>query len=219
MKPYYENKLVTLYHGDALEVLEWLNADAMVTDPPYGIKWTPQKGSATKAGKPNTLYKIDPINGDNSLEARNKVLELWGNKPAIIFGSWKAERPKNTNHRLIWHKAGMPSGPLNAAFMTNDEEIYVLGKGFKKSSPPLRSVIRTDEHRPSQVRDIGHPTPKPIDLMEKLVDRCPGEVIADPFAGSGSTLIAAQNLNRKAIGVELEEKFCEIAATRLETLI
>jgi site-specific DNA-methyltransferase (adenine-specific) len=61
----------------------------------------------------------------------------------------------------------------------------------------------------------GHPTPKPIPLMGNLIEKCPDGVIADPFAGSGATLIAARNLGRKTIGVELEEKYCEIIASRL----
>jgi site-specific DNA-methyltransferase (adenine-specific) len=146
---------------------------------------------------------------------RDNALAQWGEKPAVVFGSWKMPRPMLTEHRLIWHKAGMPPGPLNAAFMSQDEEVYVWGQGFKKSSPPLRSVIRTQEHRPSAVQAIGHPTPKPLGLMEILLERCPDGMIADPFAGSGATLIAARNLGRKVIGVELEEKYCELIANRL----
>jgi site-specific DNA-methyltransferase (adenine-specific) len=98
--------------------------------------------------------------------------------------------------------------------MSQDEEIYVTGKGFVKSSPPLRSVIRTSEPRSIEVARIGHPTPKPLGLMEMLIERCPPGVIADPFAGAGATLIASKALGRKVIGVELEEKYCEIIANR-----
>ena len=99
--------------------------------------------------------------------------------------------------------------------MTMDEEIYVLGSGFLASSPPQRSVVATREKRSQAARESGHPTPKPVGLMELLVRRCPPGSVVDPFAGSGSTLVAARNLGRSAVGVELEEAYCELAARRL----
>lgn len=211
MKPYYQDDLVTLYHGDCLEVTEWLEADVLVTDPPYGIAW---KGITSGVNKGYEKH-IGGIAGDADKTARDDVLTLWGERPAVVFGSWRVEKPQHTQHRLIWHKKGQPPGPLNAPFMTQDEEIYILGKGFVSSSPPMRSVISTEEHRPMAVKDAGHPTPKPVGLMEKLIERCPEGVIADPFAGSGATLLAGRNLGRKVIAVELEEKYCEGMALRL----
>lgn len=211
MSLYYQDDWVTLYHGDCLEQTQWLEADVLVTDPPYGIKW---QGITTGVNKGYDKHSAG-ITNDHSIEVRDEVLNRWGIKPAIVFGSWRVDRPANTEHRLIWHKAGQAPGPLNAPFMTQDEEIYILGKGFRSSSPPMRSVIRTDEHRGIEVGKIGHPTPKPIKLMELLIDRCPEGLIADPFAGSGATLVAARNLGRKVIGVELEEKYCELIAKRL----
>ena len=211
MSLYYQDNFITLYHGDCLEQTAWLDADVLVTDPPYGIKWA---GINSGVNKKYTKH-IEGIANDNNADARDDVLTLWGNKPALVFGSWKIPRPEQTQHRLIWHKAGMAPGALNAPFMTQDEEIYVLGKGFRSSSPPQRSVITTNEHRATEVGRIGHPTPKPITLMETLIDRCPEGLIADPFAGSGSTLLAARNLGRKAVGIELEEKYCEMIAKRL----
>jgi len=211
VKPYYQDDLVTLFHGDCLEVTEWLGADVLVTDPPYGIAW---KGITSGVNKGFEKH-IGGIAGDNDETARDDVLALWGERPAVVFGSWRVEKPQKTQHRLIWHKKGQPPGPLNAPFMTQDEEIYILGKGFVSTSPPMRSVISTEEHRPMAVKDAGHPTPKPVGLMERLIGRCPPGVIADPFAGSGATLLAARNLGRKVIAVEIEEKYCEGMALRL----
>ncbi len=213
MSIYYQDDLVTLYHGDCRKELAWLKADVLVTDPPYGVAWTSGVSSYTAHGRTNLTTA--PIAGDLTTDARDDVLAAWGNRPAIVFGSWRAERPIGVNHRLIWHKAGMNPGPISAAFMSQDEEIYVLGSGWRKSSPPLRSVLTTTEERGRQPREVGHPTPKPIGLMERLVDRCPDGAVADPFAGSGATLLAAKNLGRRAIGVEVDESYCEVIARRL----
>lgn len=215
MEPYYSDDLVTLYHGDCRKVTTWLDADVLVTDPPYGIAWTARFGRA-QHGTKDQRSQNNVIASDSDSSARDDILTTWGNRPTIVFGSWRIPRPAGVHALLIWHKEGAYSGPLVAPFFTNHEEVYVLGgTGWRKSAPPLRSVITTTEHRSSATREIGHPTPKPVGLMELLVDRCPPGVIADPFAGSGSTLLAAKNLGRPAIGVELDERYCEIAARRL----
>src|SRR5699024_48018 len=215
MSVYYQDENVTLYHGDCLELAQlWTVADVMVTDPPYGVNNESKKGGYRGAG--SQARNATPIKGDLTTEARDSALKAWDDKPAIVFGSWRAPRPARVDHRLIWHKKGQAPGPANAAFMLQDEEIYIAGKGWRKSSPPLPSVIATAEARSLEVAKIGHPTPKPVGLMEMLIDRCPPGVIADPFAGSGSTLVAARNLGRKCIGVEMEEKYCEIIAKRLD---
>lgn len=218
MSIYYQDDLVTLYHGDCLELTDWVNADVLVTDPPYGIAWKQTKGKygSDMKNRPKQTFIANAVANDETTEIRDAVLELWGNRPAMVFGSWRKPRPPLTEHRLIWHKAGMPPGPTNAPFMSQDEEIYVWGQGFRKSSPPLRSVIKTTEHRPTAVRNTGHPTPKPLELMDLLIDRTPEGIIADPFAGSGATLIAARNRGRQVIGVELQEQYCELIAKRLQ---
>lgn len=208
MKPYYSEDGITIYHGDCREIDAWLSCDVLVTDPPYGISWPAYEGSKLRVDS-------GTIQNDHDVSMRDWVLAKWGSRPAVVFGSWRSPRPNRTAHRLIWHKKGQAPGPLNAPFMSQDEEIYILGDGFRSSSPPLRSVITTSEARSVEVASIGHPTPKPIWLMSLLIDRCPSGLIADTFAGSGTTLIAARRLGRKAIGIEIEEKYCEIAAKRL----
>jgi predicted RNA methylase len=214
-EPYYSDDLVTLYHGDCRENVTWLDADVLVTDPPYGIDWKARHGDARK-GTRTQAFTNSVIAADRDTAARDHALAAWGKRPAILFGSWRIERPVDVHALLIWHKEGAYSGPLVAPFFTNHEEIYVIGKAnWRKSAPPLRSVLTTSEHRSSATREIGHPTPKPVGVMEALIDRCPEGVIADPFAGSGATLEAARNLGRRAIGVEIDERYCEIAARRL----
>lgn len=213
-EPYYQDANVTLYHGDCLEIRRWLDADVLVTDPPYGINWV--QSVSNNGARVHAIPNV--IHGDTTPDLRDIVLDAWGSPPALVFGSWRVVRPSKTRQVLVWNKAGAFSATTVCAFFTVHEEIYVLGEGFRKSSTPLHSVITTREVRSRQPNKVGHPTPKPVQLMEILIDRCPPGVIADPFAGSGSTLLAARNLGRKAIGVEIEERYCEIAARRLDQL-
>lgn len=101
-------------------------------------------------------------------------------------------------------------GDLKFPWGKSDEEIYIIGKGFAGKRGPNVLV----HNKPPVSNREAHPTPKPVPLMERLIEKCPPGVIADPFAGSGATLVAAKNLGRKVIGVELEEKYCEIIAKR-----
>jgi site-specific DNA-methyltransferase (adenine-specific) len=210
--PYYQDDLVTLYHGDCFQQTDWVRSDVLVTDPPYGVSWKSggMHRTRTDAARHTTVA------GDDNPDARDKVLALWGDRPALMFGSWRVPRPEGTKNRLIWYKAATIVGMRTAPWFSADEEIYQLGSGF--TGKPEQNVITTYERRDSaasEVRKIGHPTPKPVGLMERLIAHCPPGVIGDPFAGAGATLIAARNLGRKAIGIELEERYCEISARRL----
>lgn len=227
MSLYYQDDYVTLYHGDCLtDHREWLDADVLVTDPPYGVAVrTGRTVGAGADGRREHAAKlreagVHRIKNDGDTKVRDAVVEAWGDRPAIVFGSWRKPRPENTRQRLLWVKAapgtGMARGDIQP-WISKDEEIYILGNPARFAHARVDSnVYITTEHRGAEVRRIGHPTPKPLDLMEKLVDKCPTGLIADPFAGSGSTLIAARNLGRNAIGVELEERYCEIIAKRLD---
>jgi DNA modification methylase len=207
MKPYYSDGLVTLYHGDCLEQLAWLAADVLVTDPPYGMSYLSGWDSPDRA-----------IKNDSEVTIRDCALVAWGDKPAAVFGTWKEPRPKTVRHLVVWDKTlgtGCGMGDLDAAWGNSHEEIYMLGTWKRGDRARHPSVIQTRDGLRSLSGKTGHPTPKPIGLMERVIAMAPSGTIADPFAGSGSTLIAARNLGRKAIGVELEEKYCEIIATRL----
>lgn len=220
MKPYYQDNHVTLYHGDCLEVTEWLAAEVLITDPPYGMAF--RSGQRTdridRQGQLSTRF--DKIAGDENPRIRDDVLQRWGTtRPAAVFGTWRIPKPSSTTQVLIWHKhgAGPGMGDLNSAFGTNHEDIYLLGK-WERNARRRGSVITTESSPSGYTTKIGHPTPKPVGVMEILIECAPPGVIADPFAGSGSTLLAARNLGRRAIGVELEERYCEIIAKRLDQM-
>lgn len=210
IKPYYQDDYVTLYHGDCLtEHREWLAGDVLVTDPPYGMAYEANFNRHRKT-RPSIGR---PVMGDGDTVARDVVLEEWGARPALVFGRWNCPRPIGTRTRLIWDRGYHGMGDLTLPWGPTDEEIYVLGSGWvgKRSTSILRipALTSSDGNRPA------HPTPKPVPLMERLIENCPNGVIADPFTGSGATLLAAKNLRRRAIGVEMEEKYCEIVAKRL----
>jgi DNA modification methylase len=207
--PYYQDDQVTLYHGDCREITEWLAADVLVTDPPYGMAYESNFNRDRRNAKQGR-----PIVGDNSTSLRDDALARWGDGPALVFGRWSVPRPAGVRHRLVWDKGNtVGMGDLSIPWGPTDEEIYVLGAGFVGSRESnvvrVQMLMSGDRNRPD------HPTPKPVGLLERLVVKCPPGVIADPFAGSGSTLVAARNLGRKAIGVELEERYCETIARRL----
>ena len=208
--PYFTDGRVTLYLGDCREVAEWLAADVLVTDPPYGIGWEPGSlGAAHGRG----------IANDSDTAARDGVLAIWQQKPAIVFGALRIAPPEGTRQVLIYAKPG-DSGTNGSfgGFRRDTEGIYLTGpwpRGYGGRS----SIIPTAASRigwpngPST--RYGHPHAKPVDVMETLIAACPPGTIADPFAGSGSTLVAARNQGRACIGVEIDERYCELAARRL----
>jgi len=204
---YYQDDLVTLYHGDCLQLTQWANADVLVTDPPYGI-------TGGRLSKHSKTQVHDDASWDN-LEIRDLALNLFGDKPRMVFGSPKKhdQAPLHRGVPLIWDKGEVPGmGDYSFPFGANYEIIWVNGQGW---SGKRRGSIFRSPHLSSTAKEVGHPTPKPVGLMELLISYAPDGQIADPFAGSGATLIAARNLGRKVIGVELEERYCEITARRL----
>ena len=207
--PYYQDDAVTLYHGDCLEITEWLAADVLVTDPPYGTQFSEANPHGGYGRRQNAGLGPEgfTIANDGTTETRDAALALWGDRPALVFGSPRQpDPPIKVADRLVWDKKrpGMNGGP----WRYRHESIYVTA-GFVRSSDASVSVLTA---WPDQSLHIHA---KPLALMEALVECAPPGVIADPFAGSCSTLVAARNLGRRAVGVELDERYCELIATRL----
>ena len=209
--PYYDHAGITIYCGDCREILPTLGpVDLVLTDPPYGISY-----SSGMTGH-NGGTSLGGIVGDEDVSLRDFVLNATTPTPYIVFGSWKRPRPLSLRAVLIWEKGDhVGMGDLDFPWKPNTEEIYVGGKGF--SGHRDSSVLRINA--PVSWNSVGfgrqHPHEKPVTLMAALLCKHPGAIILDPFMGSGTTLAAAKQLGRRAIGIEIEERYCEIAAKRL----
>lgn len=222
MSLYYEDEYVQLHLGDCRAMRGWTAANVLVTDPPYGTqvlgvgdvnhggygrRQNAARDSKHASKRPGVGREGYVIAGDMNTESRDLALELWGDRPALVFGSPRLpDPPGRWDDRLVWDKRrpGMNGGP----WRYTHESIYA--RGFVRSSNSNFSVMTAFPADQSL-----HIHAKPVALMESLIECAPPGVIADPFAGSGSTLIAARNLGRRAIGVEVEEKYCELIVRRL----
>lgn len=212
MKPYYEHKGIAIYHGDCREIIPALPRPGLiVTDPPYGIGW--KRGvNAARSSKAHA-----GIAGDMDTTARDTALALFPGTPAAVFGSFYAAFPQDMRQVLVWHKpsdAGVVGS--TTGYRRDAEPIFLVGP-WPQCNVERSSVLRSSHNSIKQiVAATGHPHTKPVDLLMRLITCAPGGMICDPFARSGSTLVAAKSAGRDAIGIELEESYCEIAARRLD---
>lgn len=182
---------------DVLPMLELSSIGAVVTDPPYGIKYS--SGMTGHHGGTS----LPGIAGDEDATLRDAVLTWASGLPVILFGSWKVNRPSNAKAVLTWDKGDhVGMGDLSLPWKPNTEEIYVLGSGF--SGHRGSSVLRFNA--PVTWNSVGfgrtHPHEKPVSLMRELIGKCPAGAIVDPFAGSGSTVVACMRLERPCIAIE-----------------
>ena len=206
MSLYYEDEYVQLHLGDCRAIRGWTRADVLITDPPYGISW---KISTNRRARSKAHAGI--IN-DEDTTVRDAALAIWGDRPAAIFGSWRAPAPSGVKQTLVWRKPVDAGVVGSVTGFRNDTELIFLTGPWPKRNAERSSVLTTDVGMHTYLN--GHPHAKPVAVMSTLIEMTSG-VIADPFAGSGSTLVAARNLGRRAIGVEEDEAYCELIVKRL----
>lgn len=205
MKPYYDHAGITIYHGDCREVMAGLpQVDAVIADPPYnvGLRYKGFVDSmpldSYKAFSREWFYPAYAASGGNvCVTPGSSNLPFWSTlDPAWVY-CWTTS--SNT-----------PGG--RASMRLGWEPLVV----FQFPKKPFGTDVLN--YAISKQQGVGdHPCPKPLGMFRVVVSRwCQeGGVVVDPFAGSGTTLVAAKLEGRKAIGIEIEEKYCEIAANRL----
>ena len=212
MTPYYERDGITIYHGDCRDILPTLPpVDLVLTDPPYGIGVDTDNsrfsggtaGNMAKRGNGIGSANGQPIIGDDQPFDPSFLVRI--GKHQIIWGWHNFPDKLPAGACLIWLKR------YDEAFGTflSDAETAWMSKGHGV-------YCCRDLSNNAIANERVHPTQKPISLMRWCMEFFPdAQTILDPFMGSGTTLRAAKDLGRKAIGIEIEEKYCAIAAQRL----
>jgi site-specific DNA-methyltransferase (adenine-specific) len=214
MNPYYEEAGITIYHGDCREILPTLKVDVCITDPPYSE--VTHAGARTANSLASSEIDFASIGQDRFTSDIIKISEQvkrW----TVLTCDWRHAFMLEDLELLV--RLGVWVKPNGAPQFTGDrpatgwEAVAVLHAAGKKrwNGGGSRAVWTFN------VEHGQHPTQKPLALVKAWVRDFSdeGETILDPFMGSGTTLVAAKDLGRKAIGIELEEKYCEIAANRL----
>jgi site-specific DNA-methyltransferase (adenine-specific) len=210
VSPYYQDDAVTIYHGDCREILPNLPpVDLVLTDPPYGIAHGTNYAERGR-GELARAYDYPPVYGDDEPFDPSPILAL--GKPTVLFGAnHYADRLPPTSGWLVWDKKRPPE--LDQATAELAWTNFV--KGVRVFSYLWNGMIRAGNER------LEHPTMKPVALWRWVMGLrwTPEGTVLDPFMGSGTTLRAAKDLGRKAIGIEIEERYCEIAANRMSQMV
>lgn len=204
MTPYYEEAGITIYHGDCRDVLPELGAvDVVITDPPYSVGRV--EGEFAASG--NIAVSLHLA----SLLAPTMIVFGTSSARGIEFVR-SSIRGLSHNRVLAWHRTFVNS-PAAGPWRWDLVLLHVFGKG-SFGRPSLSSLVQTDGTQ-ALANETGHKAPVPTSVMQHLYEPFAPGVVLDPFMGAGSALLAAKSLGGSGIGIEIEERYCELAAQRL----
>ena len=203
--PYYDHDGITIYHGDCREILPLLpKVDLVLTDPPYGINHPTDYKSRGRGGIAACRDYPRVFEDDRPFDP-----SPWLDWPCLLFGAnYFADMLPCSSGWVVWDKMRPDDLDQSTAELAWSNFI----KGVRVFRHLWNGCMRASRE------DLQHPTQKPVALMSWVLGLrwTPDGTILDPYMGSGSTLVAAKRLGRKAIGIEIEERYCEIAARRVE---
>jgi DNA modification methylase len=192
VKPYYEHGGITIYHADCREALPLLSADVMLTDPPYGVnkaEWDAE-------------FVLPPLVPCNVLGLMPGTINILSCPRGLCGLQYRWTLSAYLANGMTRGAMGFANWIPCLVYAREGVSVYGQRQDAKKFT-----VGR--EPKPA------HPSPKPLDVTRWFLSCLPGDTVLDPFMGSGTTLRAAKDLGRRAIGIELDERWCELAARRL----
>lgn len=202
-----------IIHGDCVEVLKTLPAesvDFVLTDPPYFVRYRDRSGRTIQNDRSpgNLLKAFDDVY--RVLKPDTLCVSFYGWQAIDAFmAAWKSAGFTPVGH-IVWRKSYASSARF---FNHTHEQAYVLAKG----RPALPAAPMDDVQPWSYSGNLSHPTEKDVRILKPLIEAFtrPGDVVLDPFSGSGSTSVAAALCRRRYLGIELEGQYCLHAEKRL----
>lgn len=214
--PYYDSEGITIYNADCRKVLPWLEFDRMITDPPYGVEFIGKRsGTDPENETPYDIYD-DTVQNFAKVVVPVISLGILKSKTAVVFAPARhlGMMPLPTDAGGIWQENGKGLSPFG---FTSLHPLLYYGEDPKRKNRIGGSWPTGFRHSGRATVCKSHPCSKPVEWMRWLVDRFSDEhdIVCDPFMGAGTTLVAAKLEGRRAIGVELSERYCEAAVSRL----
>ena len=235
MKPYFERDGITIYHGDCREILPTIATESVglvLTDPPYGINLDTANAKRGRGGpvrakgaperspkqKPVPASDYAPVHGDAEPYDPSPLLRF--TRLIVFGGNHFANRLPESPSWLVWDKVANLRSDRPLGFNDNADAELIwtnLGGPARILRHQWIGIMKGTERGEARV----HPTQKPVALMRWLIGYYSqsGDLILDPYMGGGSTLVAARDTGRRAIGIEIEERYCEITARRLDQMV
>ena len=219
MTPYYDDGTCVIYHGDCRDVLpQLLPVDLVLTDPPY-VHGHVDGGGFAAARKFYAGGSLDDLSNfvladyEDALLAAAPMLIAFHSRDLVPDYAEMARRRGRKYDLHVWHKTN--AIPFTANTWKSDLEYLALVWDVKPGWVQFDQSMHSKVYSSSLNIDSSHPTAKPLAILRKYLLVLNPPTVVDPFMGSGTTLRVAKDLGRKAIGIELKEEYCEIAATRL----
>lgn len=216
MRPFFEKEGIAIYNGDCRRLLSEISSSALVVaDPPYGVRERTRRRSAGRSSIA-PAYDFAPIIGDDEQFDPRPLLRF---DRVVLFGANHfADRLPTSTSWIVWDKLDGLTSERRLGFNDNSdcELIWTnLGGPARLIRHRWMGMMKASERRDRRV----HPTQKPVAVMRAIIETFsePGDLILDPYMGSGPVLLAARDAGRRVIGIEINERYCEIAVRRLAT--